>query len=105
MVKLTVDLKEFQNKAMHVVALESAIKVKDKKLNNPRSLHDKFKEKLKESKCKLRVNTKINCEAKWEIVEKNRKNWNISKRSWAKEYIKRKRERNQSIEFWKLTST
>ena len=44
MVKLTVDLKEFQNKAMHVVALESAIKVKDKKLNNPRSLHDKFKE-------------------------------------------------------------
>ena len=64
MVKLTVDLKEFQNKAMHVVALESAIKVKDKKLNNPRSLHDKFKEKLKESKCKLRVNTKINCEAK-----------------------------------------
>ena len=64
MVKLTVDLKEFQNKAMHVVALEPAIKVKDKKLNNPRSLHDKFKEKLKESKCKLRVNTKINCEAK-----------------------------------------
>ena len=64
MVKLTVDLKEFQNQAMHVVALESAIKVKDKKLNNPRSLHDKFKEKLKESKCKLRVNTKINCQAK-----------------------------------------
>ena len=52
--KLTVDLKEFQNKARHVETLESAVTVKDKTLNNLKLSHDK----LKESTCKLRANTK-----------------------------------------------
>ena len=56
--KLTVDLKEFQNKARHVETLESAVEVKDKALNNLKLSHDKLKEKLKESTCKLRENTK-----------------------------------------------
>ena len=58
MAKLTVDLKEFQNKAKHVETLESVVKVKDKTLNNLKLSHDKLKEKLKESTCKLRANTK-----------------------------------------------
>ena len=56
--KLTVDLKEFQNKARHVETLESAVEVKDKALNNLKLSHDKLKEKLKESSCNLRANTK-----------------------------------------------
>ena len=56
--KLTVDLKRFQNKARHVETLESAVEVKDRALNNLKLSHDKLKEKLKESTCKLRENTK-----------------------------------------------
>ena len=56
--KLTTDLKEFQKKARYVETLESTVKVKDKILNNLKLSHDKRKEKLKESTCKLRENIK-----------------------------------------------
>ena len=56
--KITVDLKEFQNKARHIETLESAVEVKDKALKNQKLSHDNLKEKLKESTCKLRANTK-----------------------------------------------
>ena len=96
--KLTVDLKKFQNKARHVETLESTVIVKDKTLNNLKLSHDKLKEKLKESTCKLRAN-KVTCQAKWKVREKNWKNWKIkSKRSWANGHNKRKLERNQSVE-------
>ena len=47
MEKLTVDLKAFQNKAIHVEILESAVRVKYKTLNNLKLSHNKLKEKLK----------------------------------------------------------
>ena len=56
--KLTVDLKEFQNKTIHVETLESVVRVKDKVLKNLKLSHDKFNEKLEERTCNLRPNTK-----------------------------------------------
>ena len=47
MKKLTADLKEFQNNAIHVEILESAVRVKYKPLNNLKLSPDKLKEKLK----------------------------------------------------------
>ena len=74
--KLTVDLKEFQNKAKHVETLESAVEVKDKALNNLKLSHDKLKEKLKESTCKLKANTKSTAKLNENL---ERKNENIEK--------------------------
>ena len=71
--KLTVDLKEFQNKAKHVETLESAVEVKDKALNNLKLSHDKLKEKLKESTCKLRANTKSTAKLNEKLERKNEK--------------------------------
>ena len=71
--KVTVDLKEFQNKAKHVETLESAVEVKDKALNNLKLLHDKLKEKLKESTCKLRANTKSTAKFNEKLERKNEK--------------------------------
>ena len=83
--KLTADLKEFQNKAKHVETLESAVEVKDKALNNLKLSHDKLKEKLKESTCKLRANTKSTAKLNEKLERKNEK---IEKLK-AKEYNKR----------------
>ena len=71
--KLTVDLKEFQNKARHVETLESAVEVKDKALNNLKLSHDKLKEKLKESTCKLRANTKSTAKLNEKLERKTEK--------------------------------
>ena len=71
--KLTDDLKEFQNKARHVVTLESAVEVKDKALNNLKLSHDKLKEKLKESTCKLRANTKSTAKLNEKLERKTKK--------------------------------
>ena len=67
--KLTVDLKEFQNKARHVETLESAVTVKDKTLNNLKLSHDK----LKESTCKLRANTKSTAKLNGKLERKTEK--------------------------------
>ena len=71
--KPTVDLHEFQNKAKHVETLESAVEVKDKALNNRKFSHDKPKEKLKESTCKLRANTKSTAKLNEKSERKNEK--------------------------------
>ena len=62
--KVIVHLKEFQNKATQIETLESAVKVKDKTLNNLKLSHDKLKEKLKESTFKLRAKYRVNCQTK-----------------------------------------
>ena len=62
--KLTIDLKEFQNKARHVKTLESAVEVKDKALNNLKLLLDKLKEKLKRKYMQTQGKYKVNCQAK-----------------------------------------
>ena len=94
MEKVTVDLKEFQNKAMYVETLELAVRVKDKTLNNLKLSNDNLKEKLKESKCKLMANTKSTAKLNEKIERKTEKK---KKNLKAKEYCKRKHERNQSI--------
>ena len=84
--KVIVHLKEFQNKATQIETLESAVKVKDKTLNNLKLSHDKLKEKLKESTFKLRANTestaKLNekLERKTKKKMKNEKQKKLSKR-------------------------
>ena len=62
--KLTIDLKEFQNKARHVKTLESAVEVKDKALNNLKLFLDKLKEKLKRKYMQTQGKYKVNCQAK-----------------------------------------
>ena len=52
------NLKESQNKIIHVETLESAVRVKDKVLKNLKLSHDKFNEKVKERTFKLRPNAK-----------------------------------------------
>ena len=71
--KLTVDLKEFQNKARHVETLESAVEVKDKALNKLKLSHDKLKEKLKESTFKLKANTKSTAKLNEKLERKTEK--------------------------------
>ena len=72
--KVIVHLKEFQNKATHVETLESAVKVKDKTLNNLKLSHAKLKEKLKESTFKLRANTESTAKLNEKLERKSKKN-------------------------------
>ena len=69
------NLKESQNKIIHVETLESAVRVKDKVLKNLKLSHDKFNEKVKERTFKLRpnakstdkLNEKVDRESEWKI--------------------------------------
>ena len=71
--KVIVHLKEFQNKATQIETLESAVKVKDKTLNNLKLSHDKLKEKLKESTFKLRANTESTAKLNKKLERKTKK--------------------------------
>ena len=72
--KVIVHLKEFQNKATQIETLESAVKVKDKTLNNLKLSHDKLKEKLKESTFKLRAkNTESTAKLNEKLERKTKK--------------------------------
>ena len=69
--KLTVHLKKFQNKARHAETLKSAFEVKDKALNNLKLSYETLKEKLKESTCQMRANTKSTAKLNEKIRENN----------------------------------